>query len=217
MVLISFHPAEKDRYMMNSSHDLNIIRAISEIDFNSFDDITIQVIREDSESVVEQFNSSKILVYLNWSFLAQSLETCDRVIIVTSTTKEQFANLEENQDLTPEPESSLSCPSCGKDFQCIKKLRKHMSNAHLDVGCKICGKTFKSRASLKNHQEIHAELSSKLKCDICGKVINQFRNFSQHRMTHFKRNKEFVCKCGKKFAEKMYLSKHMKRCSLTFN
>ena len=165
---------------MTSFHDLNIIQGIMELDTKILDDIPIQIFRE--SDCVEQINSNKILVFFNWPFLAQSLEDCDQVIICAPS-KEENVSVSDNincPELTLE--SSPSCTSCGKVFPSVNKLRKHISNAHQDVSCKICKKSFRSKGSLKNHEEIHKSLSSKLKCDICGKVINQSVNFDRHRL-----------------------------------
>ena len=208
---------------MTSSHDLNIIKGIIEMG-TKFDDISIKVFKN-SEFKTEM-NSSKILVFFKWPFLARCLEECDQIIVSAplEDQKDSVNHNFESLDVALESESSLLCRICGKVFPCLQKLRKHMSNAHQDVKCVICHKSFRSKASLKNHEEIHKPSSSKLKCDICGKVISQSVNFDRHRLTHFPYKKldcvssslRFKCnKCDKEFAMRRYLSQHMKRCSQT--
>ena len=145
-----------------------------------------------------------------------------------------------DQEIVTPPDPSYCCSSCRKVFLCVKKLRKHINNAHQDVKCKVCQRRFTSKASLKNHEELHFGSSLKVECDICGKVMKQSVNLKSHRLTHFKSSKHFDCnicsksfhtssaykqhksihsskifscfKCGKEFSVNRYLSQHMKRC-----
>ena len=201
---------------------------------------------EDCDQVIidttnERTNSETILVeqFVNVSpYPFEITQVTNECYQAATNSKKYSAKCD--QEISTPPDPSYSCSNCGKVFLCVRKLRKHINNVHQDVECKVCQRRFTSKASLKNHEELHFDSSLKVKCDICGKVMKQAVNLKSHRLTHFNSSKHFDCdicsksfrtssaykqhksihsskifscyKCGKEFSVNRYLSQHMKRC-----
>lgn len=64
----------------------------------------------------------------------------------------------------------LSCPTCGKGFQCKSYLMVHQ-RVHSDIKpypCTTCGRNFKTKQSLLDHTNRHLGVKPYM-CDICGR------------------------------------------------
>nr|XP_056720363.1 zinc finger protein 436-like [Euleptes europaea] len=106
-------------------------------------------------------------------------------------------------------ERPCSCPQCGKNFSCIKSLKRHQG-VHAEGGayqCSQCGKGFRYKETLKKHQIIHT--GEKLHgCPECGKSFTLRGALTRHRRIHTG-EKPFECsQCGKCFRQREHLMVH---------
>ncbi|GAB0090379.1 hypothetical protein DMENIID0001_051080 [Sergentomyia squamirostris] len=110
----------------------------------------------------------------------------------------------------------LKCLSCPETFTKPVYLIGHALEAHGDdkpFGCSICN----YRSNRQYHVEIHYRshsLDMQIHCDICGRFFTNNSNFNTHKRQHENANADIdyrTCKeCGKVFARRTYLNKHMK-------
>ena len=105
------------------------------------------------------------------------------------------------------------CNICDKAYECLKGLKEHERNQHLNQPikkwkCEVCGSLFKKRAFLLTHELIHSR--DELKCDQCGKDFNQLTNLQQHvRLVHDKLR--YPCsECHKELGTKYQLKLHVR-------
>ncbi|XP_060093825.1 zinc finger protein 331-like isoform X2 [Heteronotia binoei] len=106
-------------------------------------------------------------------------------------------------------ENPCNCPQCGKNFSCIKSLKRHQG-VHTEGGtypCPQCGKCFRYKETLKKHQIIHT--GEKLHgCPECGKSFTLRGALTRHRRIHTG-EKPFECsQCGKCFRQREHLMVH---------
>ncbi|XP_029293427.1 zinc finger protein 79-like [Cottoperca gobio] len=122
---------------------------------------------------------------------------------------------EEDQAALPHDKSSAKsekgrrfCHFCGKGFQYIGSLMKHIKTHEKKTDCTECGKTCQSKQELVAHlKSCHNKTCF---CGICGKTFAKMRSLRLHEKTH-KGMKEFVCQeCGKTFSQKVHLIVHMR-------
>ncbi|XP_026206097.1 zinc finger protein OZF-like isoform X2 [Anabas testudineus] len=100
------------------------------------------------------------------------------------------------------------CHLCGKGFQYIGSLMKHIKTHESTTDCTICGMTYQSRKWLIAHlQNCHKKTNF---CDTCGKIFASNRCLRLHEKTHTDIT-EFGCQeCGKTFHRKEHLVVHMR-------
>ncbi|XP_054831560.1 zinc finger protein 157-like isoform X1 [Eublepharis macularius] len=106
-------------------------------------------------------------------------------------------------------EKPYGCLQCGKNFSCIKSLKRHQG-VHTEGGaylCAQCGKCFRYKETLKKHQIIHT--GEKLHgCPECGKSFTLRGALTRHRRIHTG-EKPFECsQCGKCFRQREHLMVH---------
>ena len=113
---------------------------------------------------------------------------------------------------------NFTCPDCGKMFKSAYNLNIH-AKSHMEGGpvCDICGKTLAWRANMEKHRRTHLSpeegghvpsphKAKKRPCEICGKLVN---NLKIHMMVHTG-EKPYVCsQCGKAYADKVQMRKHI--------
>ena len=105
--------------------------------------------------------------------------------------------------------TSFSCEECGKICHNKNSLYIHR-HRHKKAGqkytCDECGKQFDLEDSFKKHLRVHQPMTQ---CPQCGKMV---RNIRQHiSISHTEDDQKRVqCQdCGKGFARKDYLDKHI--------
>ena len=107
------------------------------------------------------------------------------------------------------------CKHCGKPFEELNRLLRHVKTAHLGekpFHCDQCAKSFKSKEGLKNHYIVYHEKQLILKCEVIG-CDKTFTN-EVHRRAHQNNGHKiepsiFVCDlCGKSFKRKESLKMH---------
>ncbi|XP_042361041.1 zinc finger protein 260-like [Plectropomus leopardus] len=118
---------------------------------------------------------------------------------------DQMALLNDKSSAESEKERSF-CQFCGKRFQYIGCLLKHIKTHEKKNDCTICGQTCQCTEELIAHVKSHHPKSHF--CDVCGKTYTK-RNFLWlHERIHIDK-KEFACEeCGKTFYRKEHLIVH---------
>lgn len=85
--------------------------------------------------------------------------------------------------------SKVICNECGKRFKNPSLLSGHMvkHSTERPWKCVTCGNAYKSRGTLKNHQRlVHSKDSFTHSCEKCGKKFAFRSHLSKHMLTHLK-------------------------------
>ncbi|XP_028455903.1 zinc finger protein 724-like [Perca flavescens] len=100
------------------------------------------------------------------------------------------------------------CHFCGKGFQYIGSLMKHIKTHENNFDCTVCAMTCQSTEQLITHlKSFHNKTHF---CDVCGKTFTNIRRLRLHEKIHTG-IKEFVCQeCGKTFYRKEHLIVHVR-------
>ncbi|XP_042248776.1 zinc finger protein 436-like [Thunnus maccoyii] len=100
------------------------------------------------------------------------------------------------------------CHLCGKGFQYIGSLMKHIKTHEKKIDCTVCGITYQSTKELITHLKGHH--NKVYFCDVCGKTFANNRCLRLHGKIHTG-IKEFVCQeCGKTFYRREHLIVHVR-------
>ncbi|XP_067426398.1 zinc finger protein 436-like isoform X1 [Thunnus thynnus] len=116
------------------------------------------------------------------------------------------------------------CPVCGKGFQYIRPLMKHINTHKTNESakellsnlqsacskrlvCDVCGKTFTSSGCLQMHSKIHAGIKD-FKCQDCGKTFVRKEHLVVHVRTHSGVRPYHCDICGKGFSQSQNLRVH---------
>ena len=106
----------------------------------------------------------------------------------------------------------LKCQDCDKVFTVPSAFTAHIkSHAHSKNRCDVCGKVFTRSWLLKGHRRTHTgERPFPCPHKGCEKAFADKSNLRSHLMIHTTTHKNYTCKkCGRAFAQKRYLHKHM--------
>ncbi|XP_032392655.1 zinc finger protein 16 isoform X2 [Etheostoma spectabile] len=100
------------------------------------------------------------------------------------------------------------CHFCGKGFQYVGSLMKHIKTHENNFDCTVCGMTCQSTEQLITHvKSCHNRTHI---CDVCGKTFPNIRCLRLHEKVH-NGVKEFVCQeCGKTFYRRDHLIVHVR-------
>ncbi|XP_068575192.1 zinc finger protein with KRAB and SCAN domains 8-like [Cebidichthys violaceus] len=114
-----------------------------------------------------------------------------------------------NDKSSPKSEKDRSfCHFCGKGFQYIGSLMKHIKSHENNFDCTVCGRTCLSSNELITH--VKGCHNKTYFCDICGKTFANVRCLRLHERIHTGK-KEFVCQeCGKTFYRREHLIVHVR-------
>ncbi|XP_042361042.1 zinc finger protein with KRAB and SCAN domains 8-like [Plectropomus leopardus] len=100
------------------------------------------------------------------------------------------------------------CHFCGKGFQYIGSLMKHIKTHENNFDCTVCGKTCQSTQELLIH--VRGCHNKTYFCDACGKTFANIRCLRLHERIHTG-IKEFMCQeCGKTFYRREHLIVHVR-------
>ncbi|KAM8845744.1 uncharacterized protein AB9W97_000742 [Spinachia spinachia] len=100
------------------------------------------------------------------------------------------------------------CHFCGKGFQYIGSLMKHIKTHENNVDCTVCGMSCLSSNELLTHvQDFHNKTYF---CDVCAKTFSDVRCLRLHERIHAGK-KEFACQeCDKTFYRREHLIVHVR-------
>ncbi|XP_028280499.1 zinc finger protein 184 [Parambassis ranga] len=78
------------------------------------------------------------------------------------------------------------CPSCGRLFRHMGRLRAHMLThaAGQSYACACCGKTLQNWRKLWHHQRIHRQRRGRFTCPQCGKGFRFVEPYKKHMSEH---------------------------------
>lgn len=105
-------------------------------------------------------------------------------------------------------ESATDCTICGMTFHSTKELISHLQGCHKKTYfCNICAKTFASNRCLRLHEKIHTGIKEFV-CQECGKTFYRREHLIVHVRTH-SGEKPYHCDiCGKAFSQSQNLTIH---------
>ncbi|XP_061676943.1 zinc finger protein 62 homolog isoform X2 [Syngnathoides biaculeatus] len=88
-------------------------------------------------------------------------------------------------DNRSDPRSYL-CPSCGRLFRHVGRLRAHMLThaPHQRYACSHCGKTLQNWTKLWRHQRVHRQRRGRFTCATCGKGFRFVESYKKHMSEH---------------------------------
>ncbi|XP_029913128.1 zinc finger protein 184-like [Myripristis murdjan] len=120
----------------------------------------------------------------------------------------------EDSSAKSQPDDRISCHLCGKIFQYLGPLMKHIQTHDKTADCHVCRITFQSTEELIQHLHLQCEkhLQSAIKkkhcCDVCGKTFTKMCLLREHTKIHTGL-RQFTCQeCGKAFIRKRDLTVH---------
>ncbi|XP_068999137.1 zinc finger protein 62 homolog isoform X1 [Embiotoca jacksoni] len=89
------------------------------------------------------------------------------------------------QDNRSDPRKYL-CPSCGRLFRHMGRLRAHMLThaAGQSYTCSCCGKTLENWKKLWHHQRIHRQRRGRFTCPQCGRGFRFVEPYKKHMSEH---------------------------------
>ncbi|KAG8007009.1 Zinc finger protein 79 [Nibea albiflora] len=100
------------------------------------------------------------------------------------------------------------CHLCGKGFQYIGSLMKHIKTHENKVDCTVCGMTYQSTEELIAH--LKGRHHKTYFCDVCGKTFANNRCLRLHERIHTG-IREFMCQeCDKTFYRREHLIVHVR-------
>ncbi|XP_020493103.2 zinc finger protein 62 homolog [Labrus bergylta] len=78
------------------------------------------------------------------------------------------------------------CPSCGRLFRHMGRLRAHMLThaPAQSYTCACCGKTLENWKKLWHHQRIHRHRRGRFTCPLCGQGFRFVETYKQHMSKH---------------------------------
>ncbi|XP_062583488.1 zinc finger protein 2-like [Saccostrea cucullata] len=107
----------------------------------------------------------------------------------------------------------FKCEVCEKEFYVSANYTTHLRThtAQHKNKCDVCGKVFTRSWLLKGHMRTHTgERPFICPHEDCDKAFADKSNLRSHMLIHSVKSKNFSCqKCGRSFAQKRYLHKHL--------
>ncbi len=124
----------------------------------------------------------------------------DNVCPVCGKTFNVVSNL--TKHMKSHGQREVPCPQCDKLFYTQAAVKQHLKHVHADTthACQFCGKEMKCKNSLYGHiAQYHQNTLTLYQCDVCGKQFRQKGNVKKHQLIHSLK-KKYKCKfCEKTF------------------
>ena len=123
--------------------------------------------------------------------------------------------------------TKYNCKFCNKEYNDVRNRNRHEKTCNNNPNkkeyfCKFCNKEYKNNSALTKHQNICVKNPNSKQliynCKFCGKEFRNSKiNLIKHENNYCKSNPnvkklEFICECGKVYADKGNFSKHLKKC-----
>lgn len=108
--------------------------------------------------------------------------------------------------------AGVYCHHCARVYDTREAYQHHAAEVRkkkTDIFvCDVCGINFKNHVSLVNHRSVHFPTDNP--CKLCPKVCKSLRSLKSH-VDWFHAEKKFFCEiCGRRYAKKSFLNKHIK-------
>lgn len=120
----------------------------------------------------------------------------------------EFSEYHQSQNEEQVASKLLSCSQCGEAFSGQEDLNLHLKSHSRALKCSICDVGCSDRDALIQHMRIHTR-QTQFSCSVCGKDFAWRRHLTKHMEVHEKRKKVFRCRiCAAEFYTYYLLSKH---------
>uniref|UniRef100_UPI0037E8D0FA zinc finger protein 79-like n=1 Tax=Semicossyphus pulcher TaxID=241346 RepID=UPI0037E8D0FA len=105
-------------------------------------------------------------------------------------------------------DNKTECTICGITCQSTEELIGHLKGSHKkNYFCDVCGKTFANNRCVRLHERTHTGIKT-LMCQECGKTFHRREHLIVHARTH-SGEKPYHCDiCGKAFSQSQNLTIH---------
>ncbi|XP_064116209.1 zinc finger protein 91-like [Macrobrachium nipponense] len=181
----------------NTMSDKSIIHTLMEQYF-----ISSSVSELDSEEVVTHIIDEQEMDRKGNQVIFQENREYELTKVTIPTAFENY--IESNST----PEQNFLCIICGED--CIEPslLKSHLRQHKLE--CPQCGKAFNRLNNLKRHMVIHTGMR-RYECYVCAKKFKESGHLKTHFLHVHSEEQSIECKfCSKKFSHKSYYQRHLK-------
>lgn len=114
-----------------------------------------------------------------------NVENAFQLTVVPPHDLSHFVSRLNQLDNRSDPRKYL-CPSCGRQFRHMGRLRAHMLT-HAPAQrytCTCCGKTLSSWKELWHHQRIHRRRRGRFTCTLCGRGFRFVGPYKEHMKEH---------------------------------
>lgn len=139
---------------------------------------------------------------------------CDSRFTMKRSLSSHMGNMHKEHISISDPNPTASpgypCEKCGKLCPTEKYLYHHLYRNHKDLKCQDCDKKFESLGKYLYHRKVYHGVGNPHMCAICGKVFAQRNALTRHMGSHG--NTKFECHlCGKKMYTLGTLQTHIKK------
>nr|CAI5869090.1 unnamed protein product [Callosobruchus analis] len=119
--------------------------------------------------------------------------------------------------LSTHKELKFPCDFCGKIYQSMYRIKRHIKRSHIRSHCDVCNEVFYDRAAFTRHKKSHDD-SKPTECEFCQRKFAKAKNLSEHiRLQHKKDEEVRKCKiCEKEFINLSLLKNHLKTHDKSF-
>ncbi|XP_018565330.1 zinc finger protein 235-like [Anoplophora glabripennis] len=111
-----------------------------------------------------------------------------------------------SSDTIKENGEPVPCKFCGKAFQTVTGMKRHLVSHVKRYSCRFCPLTFSMKASCQRHEKIHED-GEFFRCNVCWKRFDSQETLDEHSACHT--NARYTCElCGKTFNRRHLMNHH---------